>query len=111
MKVTKNGVTFSNEEMKDFVFPLMTVAMSKQMNDCYDKESPRQIRKMCKTALDEWYPFAHELSEKTGMKLLEKNKRGMYVLTLFSCGNPIKFNRFPNGLVKTAEYPAKKKKE
>ena len=109
MKVTKNGITFSNEEMREFVFPIMAMGLANQVYEY--STAPKVIRKDLKQDLDKWYPYSQELTEKSGMKLLGKNKRGMYEVTVYSKDNPAKFNRHETGVATVTERPTKKKKK
>lgn len=109
MKVTKSGITFTNEEMKNFVFPALILGWSKEMDNLYDKSTPKAVKKTLRDSLNDSLQFATELAEKTGVTTLEKNKRGIFSLTWLSDKWPKKFNQFPNGVVKTKEISTKKK--
>ena len=93
MKVTKQGVTFTNDEMRDFVFPMIRQGLSKQLDGIYDKGTPRCVKKSLKEALEKQFaPYANTLSEATKVKLLDKNKRGVWGLTIWTKEDPVKFN-------------------
>jgi len=109
MKVTKSGVTFTNDEMRDYVFPILTSGLGHQMSEYSRKDVPRAIKKMLKETMDDWYRFAQDLYENTGFRIMTKGKAG-YGIVYYSSDNSARFSKYPGGLVETKRIPIKKKK-
>ena len=93
MKVTKQGVTFTDSEMRDFVFPMLRQGLSKQLDSYYSKECPppKKVKAELKEYLEKFNAFASELKATAGVETLSKNNQKRWCVAFFAIGDNPRF--------------------